>query len=601
MNRHLVLWLAALLLSFTAGYAHQISGADIATLTQLQVDHGSISGVYEVHFGELAALNERQQMDTDGDRRVSAAEQQAYIARMRERLNANLSMKVDDQSLPVRLERGELLPDDPLVAPVQLTLRFQLAPQRADFNQRRILFFRDANQFARLVHADIEIEGQPLVDIEQLVAKQGALKRILVEAPEGRVEATVEMKPAEYLWQSAPFAGSQELFGGSRSAEPSFASTTDRLKGMLHSQQLSVGLIVFSLGIAIFLGAVHSLEPGHGKALVAAYLIGERGTVSQAILLGSVVTFTHTFSVVLLGVITLFASRYILPEQLFPWLGSTSGLLVMGVGIWLFVRHLTGKGHGHSHGPGGHQHYPMAEAGHDPRHDHVHDHEHSHGHGDEHAHEHPHPHPHENDHLHDHGHPHSHGEDHDHEHPHEHGDEHAPDHPPARGEDHDHPHPHEAEHAHAHEPGDEHAHDHPHPHDRGPDHEPSHDHEAMPRPAAHAPTSAKRVTLKSLLALGIAGGIVPCPSALVILLLAVALQRILFGLTLIVAFSLGLATVLIVIGVLTVKARPLVERFSGEGRLLRLLPVVSSVAITGLGFLMIVRTLMEAGIVIIRL
>ncbi|MFH1569568.1 MAG: high-affinity nickel-transporter, partial [Gemmatimonadota bacterium] len=99
----------------------------------------------------------------------------------------------------------------------------------------------------------------------------------------------------------------------------------------------------------------------------------------------------------------------------------------------------------------------------------------------------------------------------------------------------------------------------------------------------------------------ISGGIIPCPGALVILLLAVGLHRIGLGLTLIVAFSLGLAAVLITIGVLMVKARPLMERFSGEGKWIQRLPVLSSLVIIGVGCAMAVRALMEAGIVIINI
>ena len=109
------------------------------------------------------------------------------------------------------------------------------------------------------------------------------------------------------------------------------------------------------------------------------------------------------------------------------------------------------------------------------------------------------------------------------------------------------------------------------------------------------------MTLASLLTLGITGGIVPCPGALVILLLAVALHRIAFGLLLIVSFSAGLAAILIAIGVLMVKARPLMERFTGEGRLVRSLPVASSLVIITVGFAMAVRALTEAGIVVINL
>ena len=105
----------------------------------------------------------------------------------------------------------------------------------------------------------------------------------------------------------------------------------------------------------------------------------------------------------------------------------------------------------------------------------------------------------------------------------------------------------------------------------------------------------------SLLALGITGGIVPCPGALVILLVAVALHRVGFGLAVLLSFSLGLATILIAIGVLMVKARPLMERFTGEGRWIQRLPVVSAAVIMLVGLVMAVRSLVESGILIIRL
>ena len=271
---------------------------------------------------------------------------------------------------------------------------------------------------------------------------------------------------------------------------------TDALSDMLRSEELSLGLIAGALALALFLGAAHGLEPGHGKTIVAAYLIGSRGTVGNALFLGGIVTFTHTFSVILLGLVALFASQYIHPEQIFPYLGTASGLLIIGLGTWLLVNHLRGRGFGHSHE------------------------EEHHGH-----------------------HHHSHEEEHHHDHPH--------------GEHH---HSHEEEH---------HGHSHEIP---------------------------SKVTLGSLLTLGISGGIVPCPGALVILLLAVALHRIAFGLLLLVAFSVGLAAILIAIGVLIVKARPLVERFSGDGRWIQRLPIASAVIIIVVGCAITFKTLMNSGI-----
>lgn len=275
------------------------------------------------------------------------------------------------------------------------------------------------------------------------------------------------------------------------------AGETDALSDMLRSEELTLGLIVGALALSFFLGAAHGLEPGHGKTIVAAYLVGARGTIGNALFLGGVVTFTHTMSVILLGLVALFASQYILPEQIFPYLGTASGLLIIGLGTWLLVGHLRGRGHGHSHSHEAHHH----------DHGHSHDHDHSH---EEHHHDH---------------HGHSHGE---------------------RGHSHEIP---------------------------------------------------NKVTLGSLLTLGISGGIVPCPGALVILLLAVALHRIAFGLVLLVAFSVGLAAILIGIGILIVNARPLVDRFSGDGRWIQRLPIASAVVIIVVGCIITLRTLMHSGVI----
>ena len=274
---------------------------------------------------------------------------------------------------------------------------------------------------------------------------------------------------------------------------------TDALSDMLRSEELTLGLIMGALALSFFLGAAHGLEPGHGKTIVAAYLVGTRGTIGNALFLGGVVTLTHTMSIILLGLVALFASQYILPEQIFPYLGTASGLLIIGLGTWLLVGHLRGRGHGHSHSHQAHHH----------------DHSHEEHHGHDHSHE---------AHHHDH-HGHAHGE-----------------------------------HSHSHE---------------------------IPN----------KVTLGSLLTLGISGGIVPCPGALVILLLAVALHRIAFGLLLLVAFSVGLAAILIAIGILIVKARPLVDRFSGDGRWIQRLPIASAVIIIVVGCAITLRTLMHSGII----
>src|SRR5262249_55974682 len=142
--------------------------------------------------------------------------------------------------------------------------------------------------------------------------------------------------------------------------------------------------------------AFHALTPGHGKTIVGAYLVGSQGTARHAVFLGLVVTLTHTMGVYLLGLGTLAASAWVVPERLYPWISVLSGLLVVAVGSSLVTSRWRGA---------------LAHAHHD-----HHDHDHVHGH--------------DHDHHHAHGH-HHHG--HDHHHHHQHGDGHGHSHLPPPG------------------------------------------------------------------------------------------------------------------------------------------------------------------------
>ncbi|MBI1898170.1 MAG: high frequency lysogenization protein HflD [Acidobacteria bacterium] len=252
----------------------------------------------------------------------------------------------------------------------------------------------------------------------------------------------------------------------------------ERLSSILRQQEITASMLLLALAIAFGLGAVHALSPGHGKTLVAAYLVGTRGTLRHAIVLGGVVTFTHTISVFLLGLATLFLTQYVVPERIFPVLGVISGLMIVGVGGWLLVKR-----------------WQAARAGR------VHHHHH-------------------------HGHPH-------HDHPHE-------------------------------------THDHPHEHSHVAEHDDGH----------HRHIPEGDVSMGALLTLGASGGLVPCPSALVLLLSSIALGHVALGLILLVSFSAGLALVLIAIGAAVLYAKRLAPaRKAASHPIVGWLPVVSSVVI----------------------
>ncbi|MBL8103574.1 MAG: hypothetical protein JNM02_13655, partial [Anaerolineales bacterium] len=118
---------------------------------------------------------------------------------------------------------------------------------------------------------------------------------------------------------------------------PELAERTPQeiLLDLVRRKEFSLSFYLFALVIALALGALHALTPGHGKTVVAAYLVGSRGTTLHAVALGTIVTLTHTGSVFLLGIITLAASQYILPTTIIPLLEILSGLLIVGLGFYL--------------------------------------------------------------------------------------------------------------------------------------------------------------------------------------------------------------------------------------------------------------------------
>ena len=264
------------------------------------------------------------------------------------------------------------------------------------------------------------------------------------------------------------------------------------------SEELTPAMFIAGLAVALLLGMAHARSPGHGKTIMAAYLIGERGTAWNAVALGIVVTITHTWSVIALGLITLSAVESVSGEQLSFWLGIASGIIIIVIGIILFTRRyksymLTR----HSPAAAHYDEYHEADSGHGHSHDHGHDPK---------------------------GHTHV-----------------------ARNED-------------------------------------------------GTPPSFRHI-----LWLGISGGIVPCPSALIVLLLALRFGRLQYGLWLIVSFSLGLASVLVAIGLLVVFASGRLRRFTGkQNRFLRALPVFSSATIALLGFWVVIWTLLQYNVIIFK-
>ncbi|MGW7381629.1 urease accessory protein UreH domain-containing protein [Streptomyces sp. NPDC054794] len=319
----------------------------------------------------------------------------------------------------------------------------------------------------------------------------------LLSSPADTVDASLRARPG------GPALAEEHRAAPGAAVLPRGADRWTRaLDNLVARHDLTVGFAALALLIAVGLGAMHALAPGHGKTLMAATAAarGGRARMKDVLPLAASVTVTHTLGVVALGLLVTAGSAA--TPSVIAWLGIASGVLVMVAGANLVRRAWRGRAHAHTHEHAladdvhahAHEEAPerqlalagahaeAAHAGHTHDHD---DHEHHHHHG------------------------HEHGHDHDHEHGHDHDHEHA----------HHHDHPHAVEHTHG---GFTHTH-------------------------ATAPT------LRGTILLGFAGGLVPSPSAVVVLVGAAALGQAWFGLLLVVAYGVGLALTLTAAGFAVVR------------------------------------------------
>ncbi|MCW3061181.1 MAG: putative nickel transporter [Capsulimonas sp.] len=539
--------LTAAVLTTPAG-AHPMGNFSISHYSRITAADAGMQIFYVLDMAEIPTVAERAAMDTNSDGKISSAEQGVYLQIKAPELAQGLSLTADGKLVTLDVVDSKLAfrPGAGGLDTIRLVINLKSPTSLAA--GAHAIAYKDGNYAERTGWKEIVAAagsraylGGSSVPARDRTKELTAYPSVTAMSPLQETSATFTVSDAPLGAMTAASVAPAPTTGSASAAATNGSTPQDRFTQTIAAKNLTPGVMLLGLLVAFVFGSFHALSPGHGKTMVAAYLVGTRGTVKHAFLLGVVVTITHTLGVFALGLITLFASQYIVPEKLFPILSVISGLAVFGVGLWLFYSRIRGLDTGHSHGHG-----------HSHDHDHTHDLEHTH----EHAHA-----PvlamaAVGDHTHDHDHPH----DHSHDHGHTHDDAHSHDH------DHGHSHSHNGGHSH----GFGHHHHH------------------------HVPDGP--ITAKSLIALGISGGIVPCPSALVVLLSAIALHRVAYGLLLITSFSIGLAAVLIAIGVAVVSASKLLERVPRSDAFTRFMPIFSAAAVTTIGVVLIIRAVGGAAI-----
>src|SRR3954447_5832291 len=419
--------------------AHPLGNFSINHLSQVSISSDHVAVHYILDQAEIPTFQERGL----GVQRV-LERKQAEIAR-------GLRLAVDGRRVPLVVQRGARITFPPGQGGLKLT-RVELDLAAAIRPLKRVAF-GDDTFLGRVGWKDVIVQAGQGTAVKSSVAESDPTNGL-------------RTYPADML--SSPLDGRTAIFtvarGSGTVAAPrglDAGATThnrsgDGLAGVFADAANGKGVLLFLLLAAFGWGALHALSPGHGKTMVAAYLVGTRGTARHAVALGATVTVTHTIGVFALGVVTLALSQYVLPEQLYPWLTLVSGLLVVIVGLNVLRSRIRAARAAHHH-----------------------DHHHHHHHDD--------------------------------------------------------------------------------------------------------------LTWRSLVGMGASAGLIPCPSALVVLLGAISQHQVALGLLLILTFSLGLAMTLTALGVAVVYAGRLTTRLSFSGRVVTVLPSLSALLIVGLGLMLTLR------------
>lgn len=460
-----------------AASAHPLGNFTTNVYSGLHVLPGQVRVDYVVDLAEVPTFQAIQDLDADGDGIPSASELQTWADERAAEWVRRLHLEVDGRplALEVAATRASLLSGQ---GGLDL-LRFE-ADLTAEAPREGTLMYADTNFEGVVGWREVTAVGQDGTALTESSVPADSVSDALRSYPDDLLSSPLDVREATASFAPGASAPSVTSSTGSTAAgRPGIEGGP--FAGLLANQ--GAGLMLAGVAIAIGLGAWHALLPGHGKTLMAAYMVGSSARVRHAVSVGLAVSVMHTASVLGLGLLVLTLERTFRPESLYPWLGLASGLLALGLGASLLVGRLAAWSRASSAHIDGSQ---PEQHGHNP---------HEHGHGP-----------------------------------------------------------------------DGHTHD---------------------LPAGADPLSARGLT-----ALALAGGILPAPSALIVMLAAINAHRAGYGVALVIAFSVGLAVSLIVIGTGALKAREVMaERLSSTAG--RLLPVLSAAAIVGVGVFLSFRSLTQ--------
>ncbi|MBI5288240.1 MAG: sulfite exporter TauE/SafE family protein [Chloroflexi bacterium] len=517
--------------------AHPLGNFTINHSTTIELAESGVTVVRVLDMAEIPTFQALQGIPTGAD---GEPDLDAWARARSDELRQDIHLTISGSGVDLRTASHDIALRDGQggLQTLRLVVTYTSALPDGWRDAAPTLAFEDHTYPDRIGWREVIARGGPGVQLVGSDLPVESATQQLLSYPEGSLSSPPDVREASFSFRpgvrGAPLAPADPDHRAATRGNPD--GTLGRFAGLISRKELSASFLAFALLAAVAFGAIHALSPGHGKTVVAAYLIGSRGTLRHALILGLTVTATHTSSVYVLGFVTLYLSQYIVPEDLYPWMGIISGAIILLMGLSLFIARLRTSGllswawnwSRRVWFPGGPllalaTPAPIAGA----------------------------------------------------------GQQRGATHNQAAlaGEPHNHGHA-----SHAHDSGEQGR---------------SHRHGWSSHSHAVPGSDGEAVTWQRLVGLGIFGGMIPCPSAIVVMLSAIALHRVGFGLVLIVAFSAGLAAVLTGIGFVLVWAQraPLLrrlvertERIDGPAALLmRTLPVAAAALVFAVGVVLISR------------
>jgi nickel/cobalt transporter (NicO) family protein len=453
------LFLATLLVGPGAASAHPLGNFTINLYGGIVIEPGHVRVDYVLDMAEIPTFQEMRIIDSNGDGRAEAGELARYAHRKALRLRHGVAVTSGGRAVALRVTSSEarLRPGQGGLPILRLETAFEggILPSGS-------VRYRDTNYAGRIGWREVTAVGASGEVLATSSVPRRSASEALLRYPKSLLSNPLHVTTASVSFRPGRSGASPgfpvDPAGGARPgiAGGSFAR-------LATWSGLSIPVAVIALLLAAVFGAVHALLPGHGKTIMAAYLVGAGGRVRQAVQVGLAVALMHTASVLALGLAVLGLTAYA-PERAYPWLTLASGLVVLALGSYLVWSRGLRRRHSHRHMEG--------------------------------------------------------------------------------------PHDHDGSHTHSHQGED--------------------------RPLSR----------KGLAGLALAGGILPSPTAMLVLLSTVHQHRVGFGLALIASFSLGLAGALVVVGCVALRARRAVEHRL-RGRVATLVPVVSAAVILAVGVVLV--------------